>query len=571
VSRKILISIVNKDSLTFEVNEDAKKGDYFSLNNLNKINLSSLEKSLKNEKDKIISSHIEKNRDYIFSKMKIEDLEFKKILKNLDEIKEKNIELKGEIKLKEQGINEANKRIETEKQLATSTIKEELSKQINTLKSDLKLKEQDINEANKRIETEKQLATSTIKEELSKQINTLKSDLKLKEQEVSEANRRIETEKKLVASTIKEELSKKINTLKSDLKLKEQEVNEANKRIETEKQLATSIVKEELSKKINTLKSDIKLKEQDINEANKRIETEKQLATSTIKEELSKQVNYLENELKLKTQAVDNINNKINLELKLAVADETNKLKNDIRILESRRDKMSIKDIGEDLENFMKTEFSNNFGSSHAKFEKINISTDGKKPDFKFSIFDTDQSIISSIILEAKSEALNSKTKTKNHNHLEKLDLDRKKHNGEYAILVSELEKNEDRFIFKKVTDYEQMFIVRPQYFIALLYLIYNLEIKKRGVQDLEITFQEKQEILHEFNSMKENIIDETIPLITNKINNIISKAEKIEAISQEIIADGNTALGSRNIATLIRKIENFKIKKLLKRIDSLQ
>ena len=289
-------------------------------------------------------------------------------------------------------------------------------------------------------------------------------------------------------------------------------------------------------------------------------------------------ISELESELKLKEQAVKEANEKVETEKQLAVANtqvdfnrQITEYKDKIQLLESRKNRMSIKDIGEDLENFMQTEYSNN-GSwlEFGRWEKVNETIDGKKPDFKFSIFDVDDSVISSVILEAKSEQLNSANKTKNSQHFEKLDADRKRNNAEYAILVSELEKEEDQFIFKKVNDFEKMFIVRPQYFIALLSLIYNLEIKKRGLQNLEIAFREKQEILAEFESMKNEIINQTIPHIQKKIEAIIKKAEQIEDLSQAIVSEARAALGKNNLSTLTNKIEDFKIRKLLNRIDAI-
>ena len=64
-----------------------------------------------------------------------------------------------------------------------------------------------------------------------------------------------------------------------------------------------------------------------------------------------------------------------------------------------------------------------------------------------------------------------------------KLDKDRIKKGCEYALLVSELEWNSDNDVpIKKVPEYEKMYVVRPQYFITFLSIVYSFGMKYKDL-----------------------------------------------------------------------------------------
>ncbi len=79
-------------------------------------------------------------------------------------------------------------------------------------------------------------------------------------------------------------------------------------------------------------------------------------------------------------------------------------------------------------------------------------------------------------MFEMKSEADASSTKKKNVDLLAKLDKDRNDKGCEYAVLVSMLE--EDSELYPGITDishlYPKMFVVRPQFFLAIIALLRN-------------------------------------------------------------------------------------------------
>ncbi|WP_261974277.1 DUF2130 domain-containing protein [Vaccinium witches'-broom phytoplasma] len=103
--------------------------------------------------------------------------------------------------------------------------------------------------------------------------------------------------------------------------------------------------------------------------------------------------------------------------------------------------------------------------------------------------------------------------KRKNEQYFKKLDQDRKNKNLEFALLVSELEYDQENDIpVKKVPEYENMFIVRPSYLVVFLNIITALGRKHKEL--IMNYFQEKQEfkkeqkIKDDFQTMKNEILD---------------------------------------------------------------
>lgn len=286
-----------------------------------------------------------------------------------------------------------------------------------------------------------------------------------------------------------------------------------------------------------------------------------------------KDVQYrLESEIKDLKYQIENQENKkesdlARLELKMNT--EFNELirekENIINELEQRKSSLNIKNIGEDLERWITTEASNGLSLPNTKFTKANKVIEGTKPDFIFEILNDDDSILSSVTLEAKSELLNGKTKTKNSDHYEKLESDRKKNNTEYSLLVSELEK-EDAFLFKKVGEYKNMYVVRPQFFVSFLQIIYNLEMKKNEFVGTEINFKEKQEILREFEDFKTDFIEVTMLKLVKNYEDIVAEAGKIIANANKIIEKTRTS--TSHLTALENKLNKFKIEKVLSKMD---
>lgn len=104
------------------------------------------------------------------------------------------------------------------------------------------------------------------------------------------------------------------------------------------------------------------------------------------------------------------------------------------------------------------------------------------------------------VVIEAKSENLDdTKPKTKNSSHFERLEENRKKWEAEYALLVTELEK-EDEFTIKRIpsTNNKNSFMVRPEFFTIILSIIRTIYLKEKEIKQIENSLKSKQELLEE-------------------------------------------------------------------------
>lgn len=424
-----------------------------------------------------------------------------------------------------------------------------------------------------------------------------------------------------LSSLIEKEMDTKIkNLINENLKNKENELkafygNELNKK---------EIEINELKNKINLLdsskESEIKIKENEIKESLRKQFEDKITSLNSEKETISKdfeiykktqeaKFNQEKNDLKIQLEKTINdlINEKSNLEKvkeqeielvrlrtenafkdEIKTKDDTiSNQKSQIEKLSLAKSSLNIKKLGEQLENWAKDEYENYAlsGFSNCQFYKDNQSikeedeTSGTKADFIFKSFADDQykedELLTSVCLEMKNESNTSVNKKKNSDHYAKLDKDRNKKNCEYALLVSELEWNNDNDApIKKVKEFENMYVVRPQYFVSFLSLVNVLALKYREIllkaNKEEIEFKQKKDIIEEFNHLKSTYLEAYTNKINKKILDIRGNAEKIISTATQIIDDTNKVINDY-INDIQNKIDRFDIIKLSKKIDKIE
>ena len=213
------------------------------------------------------------------------------------------------------------------------------------------------------------------------------------------------------------------------------------------------------------------------------------VAEAKIKEDSAKNITD-------KDKQIDRLKNELDAaetNLKLAVNEATSSLDKKILTLEhqvstsdteknllekSLKVKMSVKEIGENLEKWCENQFNALRATAfpNAYFEKDNTSVKeddeekGTKGDYIFREADSNGTEFASIMFEMKDKMDETKGKT-NESHLKKLDKDRRKKNCEYAVLVSMLEMDNDLYNrgIVAIYEYEKMFVVRPQFFIPII------------------------------------------------------------------------------------------------------
>ena len=189
------------------------------------------------------------------------------------------------------------------------------------------------------------------------------------------------------------------------------------------------------------------------------------------------------------------------LDAQLKAAQEQVQYYKDLKI------RQSTKMVGETLEIHCSTQFNQYLRPimPNAYFEKDNEVIGGTKGDFVFRDKSDDGVEYISIMFEMKNENDETASKHKNEDFFAKLDLDRKKKNCEFAVLVSMLEPDSDLYnggIVDVSYKFDKMYVIRPQFFIPLITLLCqtsrkSLEAKRELMrakeQQLDVThFEEK-------------------------------------------------------------------------------
>ncbi|MDE6429103.1 MAG: DUF2130 domain-containing protein, partial [Malacoplasma sp.] len=237
-------------------------------------------------------------------------------------------------------------------------------------------------------------------------------------------------------------------------------------------ELAISNTRIETQKEISDLKNEIASHKLIIENEKNKISLEKDRLISDLENKKNEEINELKikmsNADKDKELALQANNNEWELKLKDRENELNNSHKEELERIE-RKKESNVKTLGEDLENWIQNEYNLTFGMiDGCSLEKTTKNIGGHKPDFLFSVYDNKtKQILGKVTIEAKTQMSVSETQKKNKDHFAKLEMDRNNHDSEFALLVSELEP-EEIFYIKKVPDekYQNMFIVRPRYFI---------------------------------------------------------------------------------------------------------
>lgn len=366
-------------------------------------------------------------------------------------------------------------------------------------------------------------------------------------QEVERRIEEIDNQKKIEQEAF---ILKTNQAFKENLNAKEQEL--------VKKEAEISNLQEKLRGYENTkkLEMDIELGKKDKEiEALKAViakaDANTEIAVLTEKEKIRKIIQE-------KDVQVSELNNKLILAAKEATIRESNLKENyEIQLKQARelveyykdmKAKMSTKMIGESLEIHCSNEFNKVRAYTYpfAYFEKDNDATNGSKGDFIFRDYIDGFEYIS-IMFEMKNEADQTATKHKNEDFFAKLDKDRNEKKCEYAVLVSMLEPDNELYnegIVDVSYRYPKMYVIRPQFFMALISLLvqaskksveYQKELELARQQTIDVTnFEDKinsfrnkfsghyQRASEKFNKAIEEI-DKTIKSLQKMKENLLS------------------------------------------------
>ncbi len=253
---------------------------------------------------------------------------------------------------------------------------------------------------------------------------------------------------------------------------------------------------------------------------------------------------------------------KENYENKLRVAEEQ------VAYYKELKTKMSTKMVGETLEAHCSTIFNGEMRPLFPKayFEKDNDASSGSKGDFIFRDFDGDMEYIS-IMFEMKNEMDQTATKHKNEDFFKKLDADRKAKGCEYAVLVSLLEPESELYnggIIDVSHRYPKMYVIRPQFFKAIITLLvnaakktvdYKRQLEKARSQNFDVTvFEGQLEAFKDAFGRNYRLASEKFKTAIDEIDKSITHLQKIK----------EALIGSENNLRLANdKAENLTIKRL--------
>ncbi len=504
------INVIVRDKNTLLLDEDAIKGDYIDLRDIDKVDFNSIEKAL----EEGVSNTYKEREEALLKRLDAENKS--EILKKENELKDKYDKIIFDLKQQLSNIEKDNS-LELQKQ--TNIIKDKYNEEINSLKNKILNFE----------ENKKYSEDILIKENETKLLNAQNEINLLKEKYKQE----LEYER-LKSTKESNDILNKLNKEISDLK-KQAEFKDKDKEIELEK------VKSSYEEKI------IKLNQQ-ISQA----DTIKELAVSKTNEENSKAINLKNDEIS-KLKATINSKDEI------------------IEYYKDLKTKMSTKMIGETLEQHCLNSFNQIRVSAYpnAYFEKDNeVSKSGSKGDFIFRDF-LDNTEFVSIMFEMKNEADTTSTKHKNEDFFKELDKDRCEKNCEYAVLVSMLEADSELYnqgIVDVSYRYPKMYVVRPQMFLSIISLIRNAALNSARYKKEVIDMRNQNIDITNFEDNIEKIkngFEKNYKLASDKYNDAIKRIdqtiENLKKIKEALEGSEN------NLRLANNKLTDLSVKKLIK------
>ncbi|WP_027334864.1 DUF2130 domain-containing protein [Mycoplasmopsis felifaucium] len=227
-------------------------------------------------------------------------------------------------------------------------------------------------------------------------------------------------------------------------------------------------------------------------------------------------------------------------EYQLQAKDEEIKRYKDFRIGDS------TKDLGESLEKYCSDAFNEvrPYAYPNAYFEKDNDASEGSKGDFIFRDYSTENIEIEtvSIMFEMKNQKDDTVNKKKNEDFFKELDKDRNQKGCEYAVLVSTLEADSKLYnngIVDVSHRYPKMFVIRPQFFLAIIGLIRTMANNTYEYKKQAIKYREENLDISNFETAVQEVV--------SKISNDYEKANSIYNEVDDMCDD------------IIKKVEKFR------------
>lgn len=355
-------------------------------------------------------------------------------------------------------------------------------------------------------------------------------------------------------------------------KLKEQELLERVKMLEGEKEAAAKLAEANAR---NAAQADLAQRTTEIAELRAQLAasvTKQQLAVTEAVAQLEKQRDQLASDLRGRDAERQLLESSLKDKYETQLKDR----EDTIERLKDMKAKLSVKLIGENLEQHCQNEFNAVRASQfpYAFFDKDNEAVKsigeekGTKGDFIYRDYDAPGGTeFISIMFEMKDEQDVSQNKRTVESHLEKLDKDRKKKKLEYAVLVTLLEAENDlynRGIVDMSYKYEKMYVIRPQFFVPLISLLKNANVKSLEAKRQLLALQEQNVDVTNFEENMEEFkvaFGRNYELAGRKFSEAIEGIDKtikqLEKTKQSLLSSEN------NLRLANDKAQDLTIKKL--------
>ena len=378
-------------------------------------------------------------------------------------------------------------------------------------------------------------------------------------------------------------LLNEIETQELDKKVNER-VELIKKKLEAENKLATSNAKAAQDAEISRLKAEKAVLEEQV----KNVDNVVKLAVSEATQDLQNQLTEKNNDIVALTGDVKEAKQKAEEEKK--TLEDNYKFLLDAKEEEVKRWKEfrmgdSTKDLGESLETYCSDAFNEIRADAYpnAYFEKDNKSVSGEdeengtKGDYIFRDFSQDGIELVSIMFDMKTEKDNTKDKKTNEYHLKKLNADREKKGCEYAVLVSTLEADSklyNRGIVDMSHRYPKTFVVRPQFFLAIIGLIRNMALKSYEYKKLVVEYQRENVDVTNFESAVQAVVtkisndydqasthyDKAVKMIDDMINSL-NKLKEEYRLGKKWIGAAQNAIPELEVRRLVKNNPTMKEK----------
>ncbi len=519
------IKVVVLDSTKLELMQDAKKGDIINLSTLSEIDSS------------FIQNLIQKNKNEELDKM----------------------------------VRQAKADFEKQQKASEDALKADYEKQFSQLKLSLESKSR---------EKEKEDLEKISK--LNEQISLLTKE---KESSIKEAELRKDSQYQLKI----QELNSDIEKNKAELEKMRKENQTAIENLKNSNEQEKELVRINTETKFNGQISDLK---NQLMQQKASFEDKTTIAVSNAEKVLKERISALENEKQQLSFSKENALLQKEKEMQAQVdkvKEENNYLKAAFDELNRTKSSLNVKVIGENLESWCNDSFHNAQtlgGFENCTWEKDNTlvknegeTGSGSKADFIFKAYSgtgENRFLVTSACMDMKSENPDSTNKKKNSDYFKKLDSDRKKKQCEYALLVSELEMKTDQDVpILRVQEYENMYVVRPQYMLTFLGILMNLGkkysylLQEKAKEDEK--FKSSEEIEAEFEKFKETYLNKPLEALNKKVVDIKKNADEIIKRGSSISNTADEIITS-TLEGMKDKMNTFQIKlsKTEKKIENL-